>query len=144
MSLTIASRCVGVASAPALLTRPGALDTTLGGTELSVEVLDRRNRLVARSLSLGGRVLPAAKLAARAIRHREIHELRNAGIVRTSRSLVLRNDHVGENADRAILRGSEEFGSVGVAFGSRAKCILHKATRLLLLGGWPAEKSGDR
>lgn len=55
------------ASAPALLTRPGALDTTLGGTELRVEVLDRRNRLVARSLSLGGRVLPVRRLAAAAI-----------------------------------------------------------------------------
>ena len=55
------------ASAPALLTRPGALDTTLGGTQLRVEVLDRRNRLVARSLALDGRILPATKLAARAI-----------------------------------------------------------------------------
>jgi len=55
------------ASAPALLTRAGALDTTLGGTQLRVEVLDRRNRLVARSLALGGRVLPATKLAEQAI-----------------------------------------------------------------------------
>ncbi|MDX6453986.1 MAG: two-component system, OmpR family, sensor kinase [Gaiellaceae bacterium] len=55
------------ASAPALLTRPGALDTTLGGTQLRVEVLDRRNRLVARSLSLGGRVLPVRRMAAHAI-----------------------------------------------------------------------------
>jgi HAMP domain-containing protein len=55
------------ASAPALLTRPGALDTTLGGTQLRVEVLDRDNRLVARSLSLGGRVLPVRRLAAQAI-----------------------------------------------------------------------------
>ena len=55
------------ASAPALLTRAGALDTTLGGTQLRVEVLDRRNRLVARSLALGGRVLPARRLAAQAI-----------------------------------------------------------------------------
>ena len=55
------------ASAPALLTRAGALDTTLGGTQLRVEVLDRRNRLVARSLALGGRVLPARPLAAQAI-----------------------------------------------------------------------------
>src|ERR1700745_393888 len=51
------------ASAPALLTRPGALDTTLGGTQLSVEVLDRRGRLIARSLSLGCRVLPSSALA---------------------------------------------------------------------------------
>jgi signal transduction histidine kinase len=55
------------ASAPALLTRPGALDTTVGGAPLSVEVLDRHRRLVARSLSLGGRRLPAAALALRAI-----------------------------------------------------------------------------
>jgi len=55
------------ASAPALLTQTGALDTTLGGTQLSVEVLDRRGRLVARSLSLGGRVLPARAIAGRVI-----------------------------------------------------------------------------
>ena len=55
------------ASAPALLTRPGALDTTIGGTELSAEVLDRRGRLVARSLALGGRVLPVGEIASRVI-----------------------------------------------------------------------------
>jgi signal transduction histidine kinase len=55
------------ASAPSLLTRPGALDTTLGGAQLRIEVLDRHNRLVARSLALGGRVLPAHRLAAQAI-----------------------------------------------------------------------------
>jgi two-component system OmpR family sensor kinase len=51
------------ASAPALLTAPGALESPLGGTDSSVEVLDRRGRLVARSLGLGGRVLPAASPA---------------------------------------------------------------------------------
>lgn len=55
------------ASAPALLTAPGALESPLGGTDASVEVLDRRGRLVARSLGLGGRVLPAAALAKRVI-----------------------------------------------------------------------------
>lgn len=55
------------ASAPALLTRPGALDATAAGTQLSVEVIDRRNRLVARSFALGGRVLPSQKLASTAI-----------------------------------------------------------------------------
>ena len=53
------------ASTPALLTAPGALESPLGGTDASVEVLDRRGRLVARSLGLGGRVLPAAALAQR-------------------------------------------------------------------------------
>jgi two-component system OmpR family sensor kinase len=46
------------ASAPALLSAPGALDGRIGGQQLSVEVLDRRGRLVARSLSLGGSLLP--------------------------------------------------------------------------------------
>jgi two-component system, OmpR family, sensor kinase len=46
------------ASAPAVLTAPGALDARVGGQQLSVEVLDRRGRIVARSLSLGGALLP--------------------------------------------------------------------------------------
>ncbi len=55
------------ASAPAVLTTPGSLDSPVGGTDLSVEVVDRRGRLVARSLSLGGRVLPVRSLIERAI-----------------------------------------------------------------------------
>jgi signal transduction histidine kinase len=53
-------------SAPALLATPGALDTSIGGQQLSIEVLDRRGRVLARSLSLGGSFLPAA-LAGRVI-----------------------------------------------------------------------------
>ncbi len=45
------------ASAPALLTAPGALEGRLGGRRLLVEVVDRRGRIVARSASLGGGVL---------------------------------------------------------------------------------------
>jgi signal transduction histidine kinase len=60
-------RAVGIAqlsaSAPALLVRPGALESPLGGADSSVEVLDPHGNLVARSLGLGGRVLPAATLA---------------------------------------------------------------------------------
>lgn len=52
------------ASAPAVLTVPGALDARVGGQQLSVEVLDRRGRLVARSLSLGGSLLSAALVRA--------------------------------------------------------------------------------
>jgi len=50
------------ASAPALLTTPGSLDTAIGGEQVSVEVLDRSGRIVARSLGLGGRVLPVQPL----------------------------------------------------------------------------------
>jgi signal transduction histidine kinase len=46
------------ASAPALITSPGSLDAPVGGTQLLTQVLDRRGRIVARSLALGGRVLP--------------------------------------------------------------------------------------
>ena len=55
------------ASAPKVLTTPGALDAPLGSTQLSIEVVDSRGRLVARSLALGGRVLPAQALVRRAI-----------------------------------------------------------------------------
>jgi two-component system, OmpR family, sensor kinase len=53
------------ATAPALLTSPGSLDAPLGGEQLSVEVVDRHGRIVARSLALGGRVLPTIVLTRR-------------------------------------------------------------------------------
>ena len=55
------------ATAPALLTSPGALDAPLGGEQLSVEVLDRRGRIVVRSLALGGRVLPVGAFERRVV-----------------------------------------------------------------------------
>ncbi len=59
---TLRARAIEVAqlaaSAPALLTTPGSLDSPVGATQAMVEVVDRRDRIVARSLSLGGRVLP--------------------------------------------------------------------------------------
>ena len=59
---TLRTRAVEVAqlsaSAPALLTTPGALDSPVGATQAMVQVEDRRGRIVARSLALGGRVLP--------------------------------------------------------------------------------------
>jgi signal transduction histidine kinase len=56
-------------SAPALLTAPGALESTVAGRQLSVEVLDRRGRFVARSLTLGAKLLPDAPVTADALRH---------------------------------------------------------------------------
>jgi two-component system sensor histidine kinase MprB len=57
-------RAVGVAqlsaTAPALITSPGSLDAPVGGTQLLTQVLDRHGRIVARSLALGGRVLPVS------------------------------------------------------------------------------------
>src|SRR5256714_10146969 len=61
---TLRSRAVEVAqlaaSAPALLTTPGSLDSPVGAAQAVVEVVDRRGRIVARSLSLRSRVLPAS------------------------------------------------------------------------------------
>ncbi|MGZ4359909.1 MAG: sensor histidine kinase [Gaiellaceae bacterium] len=69
---TLRQRAVEIAqlsvSAPALLTTPGALDAPIGSRQLSVEVLDRQGRLVARSLALGGRVLDVSPLVHAAIR----------------------------------------------------------------------------
>jgi signal transduction histidine kinase len=48
------------ATAPTLLLSPGALDAPAGGTQVLTQVLDRRGRIVARSLGLGGRVLPVS------------------------------------------------------------------------------------
>jgi two-component system OmpR family sensor kinase len=68
---TLRSRAIEVAqlaaSAPALLTTPGSLDSPVGASQAMVEVLDRRGRIVARSLSLRGRALPPT-LAAGAVR----------------------------------------------------------------------------
>ena len=54
-------------STPTLLTAPGALDSAVGGRALLVEIVDARGRLRARSLALGGRVLPVDDLIASAL-----------------------------------------------------------------------------
>jgi two-component system OmpR family sensor kinase len=65
-------RAVGIAqlsaSAPALLTVPGSLDTQTGTTHLSVEVVDRNGAIVARSLGMGGQVLDVGPQLRRALR----------------------------------------------------------------------------
>jgi two-component system OmpR family sensor kinase len=68
---TLHTRAVEIAqlsaSAPALLTSPGSLDAPVGGTQLSTQVVDPRGRIVARSLALGGRVLPVQDVARQVI-----------------------------------------------------------------------------
>lgn len=71
---TLRRRAVDVArlsaSAPDVLTAPGALEGRVGGSALFVQVVDRRGRIVARSGILGGRVLPIEGAAAVALRGR--------------------------------------------------------------------------
>jgi signal transduction histidine kinase len=50
-------------SAPAVLTDPGALESPASGREIVVEVIDARGRILARSLTLGARLLPEDRLA---------------------------------------------------------------------------------
>ena len=50
------------ASAPSLLPAPGALDTPSGGRQLAVEVVDRYDRILARSDALGGHLIPGGPL----------------------------------------------------------------------------------
>jgi signal transduction histidine kinase len=72
LDTSLRRRAVDVArlsvSAPALLTAPGALEAPAGGRQLAVEVLDRRGRFVARSLTLGAKLLPSTVVGARALR----------------------------------------------------------------------------
>jgi two-component system, OmpR family, sensor histidine kinase MprB len=58
-------------SAPAVLTDPGALESPVSGRQIAVEVVDARGRILARSLTLGARLLPedAAARAARVSGH---------------------------------------------------------------------------
>src|SRR2546421_4917028 len=49
-------------SAPAVLTQPGALESPVSGRQIAVEVLDSHGRILARSLTLGARLLPADRL----------------------------------------------------------------------------------
>jgi signal transduction histidine kinase len=51
-------------SAPAVLTDPGALESPVSGRQIVVEVIDARGRILARSLTLGARLLPQDALAA--------------------------------------------------------------------------------
>jgi two-component system sensor histidine kinase MprB len=49
-------------SAPSVLTKPGALESPVSGRQIVVEVLDSRGRILARSLTLGARLLPEDRL----------------------------------------------------------------------------------
>ena len=50
-------------SAPAVLSTPGALESPVSGRQIVVEVIDARGRILARSLTLGARLLPQDRVA---------------------------------------------------------------------------------
>ncbi len=49
--------------APAVLSTPGALESPVSGRQIVVEVIDARGRILARSLTLGARLLPQDRVA---------------------------------------------------------------------------------
>ena len=55
-------------SAPAVLASPGALESPVSGRQIVVQVVDARGRILARSLTLGARLLPSEDRLARAAR----------------------------------------------------------------------------
>jgi signal transduction histidine kinase len=54
-------------SAPAVLTDPGALESPVSGRQIVVEVVDARGRILARSLTLGARLLPQDEVSRNAL-----------------------------------------------------------------------------
>jgi two-component system sensor histidine kinase MprB len=54
-------------SAPSVLQDPGALESPASGRQLAVEVVDARRRILARSFTLGARLLPQDALVSAAI-----------------------------------------------------------------------------
>ena len=97
------------ASAPALLTAPGALEGRVGSRRLLIEVVDSRGRIVARSGSLGGGVLgtPAADRARDRERPRALlrHEARRRA---AARSTARRSRSVGSGPGRRRRRARRD------------------------------------
>ena len=119
-------------SAPALLTTPGALDSPVGATQAMVQVVDSRGRLVARSLSLGGRVLPVA-LAGTALGGRAGYE--NAEIGPTHVRVYA--------APLATLSGPAAGGAVLVAASTvDVNDTIHAVRALTLFGAIGAAAAG--
>ena len=54
-------------SAPSVLTGPGALESPVSGRQIAVEVIDAHGRILARSETLGARLLPQDVIARRAL-----------------------------------------------------------------------------
>jgi two-component system OmpR family sensor kinase len=125
------------ASAPALLTAPGALEGRVGGRRLLVEVVDRRGRIVARSASLGGGVLgtPAEIAGVIASGHaRYSNEKLGNAPVRLYRA-PLASVGTGPAAGGAVLVATGTEDDEHAAHRLRALVLLAAIAAALLAGG---------
>jgi two-component system, OmpR family, sensor kinase len=113
------------ASAPALLTAPGALEGRVGSRRLLVEVVDRHGRIVARSGSLGGELLGTPAEIARIIKS---GRARFTSSRRGSESLRIYGAPLAD-----IGSGSAAGGAVLVATGTGADEAAAHRVRVLVL-----------
>ena len=151
-------------SAPALLNAAGSLDAPSGGRQLWVEVLDARQRIVARSLSLGARLLPQgrdvrdavthgrtsfadAELAGRPVRS-YVAPVAEAGGPAAGGAVIVASDT--SDIDRALhrLRGLLALGAVvAAALAALAAALLTdrglRPLRRLSAGAQEIERTGD-
>lgn len=119
-------------SAPAVLTAPGALESPLSGRQLSVEVLDRKQAIVARSLALGAKLLPRGPEVAAALRG-------NSGFA----DAELDGEPIRVfAAPIADVSGPAAGGVVLVAASTDIEDTLHQLSLLLLLCGAIAVVAG--
>jgi two-component system sensor histidine kinase MprB len=119
-------------SAPAVLTAPGALESPLSGRQLSVEVLDRHQAIVARSLALGAKLLPRGPEVAAALRG-------NSGFA----DAELDGEPIRVfAAPIADVSGPAAGGVVLVAASTDIEDTLHQLSLLLLLCGAIAVVAG--
>jgi two-component system sensor histidine kinase MprB len=119
-------------SAPAVLTAPGALESPLSGRQLSVEVLDRHQAIVARSLALGAKLLPRGPEVAAALRG-------NSGFA----DAELDGEPIRVfAAPIADVSGPAAGGAVLVAASTDIEDTLHQLSLLLLLCGAIAVVAG--
>jgi len=129
-------------SAPALLTAPGALDAPAGGHQVSVEVVDRRERIVARSAALGGRLLPGGALLSAALAGRSGYaNARLSGERIRIRAVPIPNAG-GPNAGGAVLvsasteetRNTVNKLATLIALSTLAAAVLGAVAAALLVG----------
>jgi signal transduction histidine kinase len=113
-------------SAPAVLSSPGALEAPIAGRQLTVEVIDRRRAIVARSLALGAKLLPTGPTVSAGLRGRSgFSDFQLDG--EPSRMFV---------APIADAGGPAAGGVVIVAASTRdIESTMHRLTLLLLLCG---------
>jgi signal transduction histidine kinase len=120
-------------SAPAVLTAPGALESPVSGRQLNVEVLDREQAIVARSLALGAKLLPRGPEVTTALRG-------NSGFADTE----LDGEPIRVFAAPIADVGGPAAGGVVLVASSTADIedTLHRLSLLLLLCGAIAVLAG--